>query len=200
MDIFADRVVVGLTGSIASGKSTALSNFKRLGWQITSTDAIVSALWKENEYLKEKISEHWGKDEIFSRGSIDKRKIARLIFENPQERLWLENIIHPLVRSNWVTFIQNSDTRYHVVEVPLLFEKELDSYFQKTISVYVSQTVQLTRLVNRELTIEVAKSRVDSQFSSIDKMNRADFVLSGNGSKEFLSNQVERISAYLFKT
>ena len=87
-----------------------------------------------------------------------------------------------------------------LLRVPLLFEKELDSYFHKTISVYVSQTVQLTRLVNRELTIEDAKSRVDSQFSSIDKMNRADFVLSGNGSKEFLSNQVERISAYLFKT
>ena len=75
MDIFADRVVVGLTGSIASGKSTALSNFKRLGWQITSTDAIVSALWKENEYLKEKISEHWGKDEIFLGEALTKGRL-----------------------------------------------------------------------------------------------------------------------------
>ena len=75
MDIFADRVVVGLTGSIASGKSTALSNFKRLGWQITSTDAIVSALWNENEYLKEKYQSTGGRMKFFLGEALTKGRL-----------------------------------------------------------------------------------------------------------------------------
>ena len=121
---FPNKLVVGLTGCIASGKTTALKLFAKNDWNTISTDQIVNRLWAENDRLISSAQDRWGKDEIFSLGRIDKSKIARIIFKNPDERIWLEEFLHPIVREKWVSQIRQSDTNFFVVELPLLFEKK----------------------------------------------------------------------------
>ena len=197
---FPNKLVVGLTGCIASGKTSALKLFAENHWNTISTDQIVNRLWAENDRLISSAQDRWGKDEIFSLGRIDKSKIARIIFRNPDERIWLEEFLHPIVREKWVSQIRQSDTNFFVVELPLLFEKNLNSYFNHIISVFVTEKVQLTRLIHRGLTEKEAKARMKCQIPSGEKANRADTVLLGVGSKSFLSNQIVEVSQNLSKS
>ena len=194
MVYFADKIVVGITGGIASGKSTALKAFAQLDWNTISTDEIVSDLWSSDENLIRAVQDHWGKDEIFSRGNIDKEKIARIVFNHPTERVWLENIIHPLVRSKWVSHVEQSVGKLQAVEVPLLFEKNLNSYFSYIISVFVPVKIQFSRLLRRGFSKDEAKSRIASQLSCEEKAKKADVVFLGTGSDVFLSGQVQEFS------
>ena len=194
MVYFADKIVVGITGGIASGKSTALKAFAQLDWKTISTDEIVSDLWSSDENLIRAVQDHWGKGEIFSRGNIDKEKIARIIFNNPIERVWLENIIQPLVRSKWVSHVEQSNVKQQVVEVPLLFEKNLEPYFSYIISVFVPVKVQFSRLLYRGFSKDEARSRIASQLSCDEKARKADVVFLGTGSDVFLSGQVQEFS------
>ncbi len=194
MVYFADKIVVGITGGIASGKSTALKAFAQLDWKTISTDEIVSDLWSSDENLIRAVQDHWGKDEIFSRGNIDKEKIARIVFNSPVERVWLENIIHPLVRSKWVSHVEQSIGKLQVVEVPLLFEKNLEPYFSYIISVFVPVKIQFSRLLRRGFSKDEARSRIASQLSCEEKAKKADVVFLGTGSDVFLSGQVQEFS------
>ena len=194
MVYFADKIVVGITGGIASGKSTALKAFAHLDWNTISTDKIVSDLWSSDENLIRAVQDHWGEGEIFSRGNIDKEKIALIIFDNPIERVWLENIIQPLVRSKWVSHVEQSNGELQVVEVPLLFEKNLEPYFSYIISVFVPVKIQLSRLLRRGFSKDEAKSRIASQLSCEEKAKKADVVFLGTGSDVFLSGQVQEFS------
>lgn len=194
MVYFADKIVVGITGGVASGKSTALKAFAQLDWNTISTDEIVSDLWSSDENLIRAVQDHWGKDEIFSRGNIDKEKIARIVFNNPIERAWLENIIQPLVRSKWVSHVEQSNGKLQVVEVPLLYEKNLEPYFSYIISVFVPVKIQFSRLLSRGFSEDEARSRIASQLSCEEKAKKADVVFLGTGSDVFLSGQVQEFS------
>ena len=194
MVYFADKIVVGITGGVASGKSTALKAFAQLDWNTISTDEIVSDLWSSDENLIRAVQDHWGKGGIFSRGNIDKEKIARIVFNNPIERAWLENIIQPLVRSKWVSHVEQSNGKLQVVEVPLLYEKNLEPYFSYIISVFVPVKIQFSRLLRRGFSEDEARSRIASQLSCEEKAKKADVVFLGTGSDVFLSGQVQEFS------
>ena len=186
MDLYPDKVVVGLTGGIASGKTLALGFFEKHGWNAISTDKLVSNILEKDKIVIDAIQGRWGLDQ----GNIDKSKIAQLIFNHPKERSWLENLIHPIVRAKWVSLIQQSSFRHHVVEIPLLFEKKLCSHFYKTISVFAPVTIQISRLISRGLSPEEANSRLEAQASNKEKAALADYVLLGNGSPGFCKSQV----------
>lgn len=186
MDLYPDKVVVGLTGGIASGKTLALGFFEKHGWHAISTDKLASNVLEEEKIVIDAIEDRWGLDQ----GNIDKSKIAQIIFDDPEERSWLENLIHPIVRARWVSLIHQSSLRYHVVEIPLLFEKKLSSHFYKTISVFAPVTIQISRLIRRGLSLEEATLRLEAQASNAQKAALADYVLLGSGSSEFYRSQV----------
>ena len=186
MDLYPNKVVVGLTGGIASGKTTVSGLFEEQGWNAISTDKLVSDILKNDEFVIDAVKNRWE----FKQGNIDKQKIAQIVFNNPAERSWLEDMLHPIVRKKWVSLIQQSSVYYHVVELPLLFEKKLSSYFSKTLSVFAPVKNQISRLTNRGLSVADASSRLSSQIPNQEKANLADFVILGNGSKEFLEIQV----------
>lgn len=192
MNPFPDKTVFGLTGGIASGKSTALKIFGQLGWEAISVDGIVAELLEQDEMVRQALKERWG-DELFFSGIVDKKKIAQIIFNNPTERLWLESLLHPLVRSRWVNLIRKSDKMRFVVEVPLLFENNLKSYFNKILCTYISMDLQLSRILQRGANVSEAKARIDAQMSSTEKVTLSDYILLGSGSEEFLRCQINQI-------
>jgi dephospho-CoA kinase len=194
---FPNKVVVGITGGIACGKSTVCKKFADLGWEVVSTDSLVHQLLQDDCEVINQIINRWGLKMKNTRGSIDKVQLAHVIFKSSSDRTWLEGLLHPKVREGWMSHIQLSSHRNFVVEVPLLFENDLDALFTKTISVYASPSIQFRRLQQRGLLEAEINSRINAQMSVEEKSNRAQFVILGGGNLGFLETQIKTFLTYL---
>jgi dephospho-CoA kinase len=192
MDFFPGKIVVGVTGGIACGKSTVCEKFGVLGWEVISTDSYAHNILSGDNEVTEKIVSRWGQKIKDPNGSIDKAELARVIFKSSNERSWLEQLVHPKIRKGWTTFIETSDKSEFVVEVPLLFENNLHALFTKTISVHASTTMQNTRLQGRGLSNFDIQSRLKSQMNTTEKGNLADFVIVTDGNPEFVDQQINQ--------
>ncbi len=138
-------LTIGLTGGIAAGKSESLAAFERLGAATISSDAVVHELL-DSEPLLGRLSERWG-DEIAPAGRVDRSKVGEIVFADPEQLKWLEAQIHPLVGErigSWLASL-GEDTEIAVVEVPLLFESEMESVFDTTVAVVTSDEVRRAR-------------------------------------------------------
>ena len=192
MHSFPGKIVVGVTGGIACGKSTVCKKFGVLGWEVISTDSYAHSILSEDNEVIEKIVSRWGPKIKDPNGSIDKAELARVIFKFSNDRSWLDQLIHPKIRKGWTTFIETSDKSKFVVEVPLLFENNLHALFTKTISVHASTSMQITRLQERGLSDSDIQSRLKSQMNTTEKGNLADFVIVTDGNPEFVDQQINQ--------
>lgn len=187
------KIVVGLTGGIACGKSTALDAFANMGWAVVSADSFAHEILDSDLEVRKKIMTRWGTRVLNASGSIDKSAIGQIVFSNAQERDWIEALLHPIIRSKWLSFIQSCSSQKCMIELPLLFENKLQNNFSCTISLYAPNPVILKRLHDRGLSDEESKRRIDSQLSLKEKMELADFVLWGGGNSHFLNQQAEQL-------
>mgnify|MGYP001185221936 CR=1 FL=1 len=192
-----ERIVVGLTGSIACGKSEVLLVLRELGWDCFSTDEIAHRLVVEEEEVIQPIREEFGEDVFSSEGTVDKARLGSVVFGQPSKRRWLEALLHPLIRKEWIHAVEESKANRIVVEVPLLFENALETEFDQVVTVFTNQTTQMKRLLHRGLSPTEAEQRISSQLPSREEAHFADFVLFGDGSLEFLRSQVVRLDQNL---
>ncbi len=186
---------VGLTGSIGTGKSTVAKIFKELGAYVIDADQIVHSLLKE-ESVKEKIREILGN--VFDdKGEIDKKKVAEIIFNNPEKKKQLEALIHPLVFERIQEKIKNIEKKdpdaVVVVEVPLMIETGSYKNYDVVIVVYAPEEIQLKRLLNRGMEKEDALKRIKSQMPIDEKVKYADIVIENTGTLEELKKKVENV-------
>jgi dephospho-CoA kinase len=184
------KLVVGLSGGIACGKSSALKVFRELGCDGISTDRITSGILENNDSVKRSIGDKWGRD-VFINNQIDKPKIAEIIFNSVPERIWLEELLHPLVRKVWISSVEASNKTTVVVEIPLLFEKSLQNFFEITVCLISEKNIQLQRLHDRGLTNVQSNARIESQMRLTEKMQLADIVMLGDNSLSFLKQQID---------
>ena len=189
----AAKLVVGLTGGIASGKSTALQKLQVLGWSVVSADSLVSETLASDGAVLEKIKQRWGDAVFLPCGSVDKAAVSRLVFGKKLERRWIEDLLHPIVRSKWISFVQSCSSPKCMVELPLLFEKNLQHHFTHTISMFAPQSTVLSRLASRGFSLDESLVRIQAQMPSSDKAGMADFVLWGGGSTNNLLNQIREL-------
>jgi dephospho-CoA kinase len=187
---FPGKSVIGLTGGIACGKSSVLEIFAKNGWEAISTDQLAGEILACDKQVADLLLERWGKAVFDERGIVDKKQIAEIVFSRPHERSWLESILHPLVRAAWHSKIEKSENSLFVVEIPLLFENDLQSHFAHVISLFASREVQVARLLDRGLPPEQAEGRLDAQLPTEQKAELADSVFLGQGSCAFLERQV----------
>ena len=188
-----DQLVIGLTGGIACGKSTALACFDQLGWETISTDVIAHRLLLEDERVETSLRKEFGEKIFSSKGTIDKGRLGCLAFDDPSKRRWLEKLLHPLIRKEWLRAVKVAKIERIVVEVPLLFENALESEFDFVVSVFTNELTQMHRLMERGLDKAEAKNRLAAQLPVEEKAGRADFVLLGEGGLAYLERQVERL-------
>jgi dephospho-CoA kinase len=184
------KLVVGLSGGIACGKSSALKIFRELGCDGISTDRITSGILENNDSVKRSIGDKWGRD-VFINNQIDKPKIAEIIFNSVPERIWLEELLHPLVRKVWTSRVKASNETTVVLEIPLLFEKSLQNFFEITVCLISEKNIQLQRLHDRGLTNVQSNARIESQMCLTEKMHLADIVMLGDNSLSFLKQQID---------
>ena len=182
---------VGLTGSLAAGKSEVLAAFARLGAATLSSDAVTHELLGTAE-VRERLLERWG-EAVLVDGQLERAKIGEIVFARPDELAWLESVLHPLVGARIVEWRQSqpAGTPLTVVEVPLLFEAGMEGAFDATVCVVADDSVRAARAGDRGT--ELLEGRSARQLSQDEKAARATHVISNNGSLSELSEQVARL-------
>ncbi len=188
---------IGLTGSIGSGKSTVALILKKLGYYVVNADAIAHEGLKSGSASFDAIRDRFGPQILTSDGEVDRRKLGQLVFSNPIHKSWLEGLLHPMVQTKVQALRKQLEFEGHLLafyEVPLLFEKKLESQFDKVIVVWVSDSVQRERLKKRNAwTEEEITQRNQAQWPIEDKLKRADYSINNDGSVEDLEGQIESI-------
>ena len=187
-------LTIGLTGGIAAGKSEALAAFGRLGAATISSDAVVHELL-DSEPLLGRLVERWG-DEVAPDGRVDRGRIGAIVFADPEELAWLEAQIHPLVGERigaWLGALP-AETEVAVVEVPLLFEAEMDGVFDTTVAVVAGEEVRRARAEARGHAL--VGEREARQLRPGGEGARAEHVVANDGSVEDLE---QALSALLEK-
>ncbi|UYO30973.1 dephospho-CoA kinase [Bacillus halotolerans] len=190
-------LVIGLTGGIASGKSTVANMLIDKGITVIDADIIAKQAVEKGMPAYRQIIDEFGEDILLENGDIDRRKLGALVFTNEQKRLALNSIVHPAVREEMLKrrdeSIANQET-FVVLDIPLLFESKLESLVDKIIVVSVTKELQLERLTKRnQLTVEEALSRIRSQMPLEEKVSRADNVIDNSGTLEETKQQLEEI-------
>jgi dephospho-CoA kinase len=191
-----DRIpVLGLTGAIAAGKSEALAAFARHGAEVLSTDAVVHELLA-TERVRDLLAGRWGAA-VAPDGEVDRARVGTIVFERPDELAWLEATLHPLVGERIVAWRQTLDpaTPLAVIEVPLLFEADLDSVFDATVAVTAGDGLRVERAGARG-TLDL-EQRAGRQLSQDEKAARATYVIENDGSLEHLDRRIENLVAEL---
>lgn len=193
--------LIGLTGGIGAGKSTALEELQGLGAATCSTDALVHALYEGDE-VRDAVIARWGA-EVAPRGIVDRDAIAKIVFNAPEERQWLEAFIWPLVGKQVELWRAQAATRTPpppaaVLEVPLLFESGFDAGCDATIAVVTERQVVSARTVGR--TLQEVAARTGRQLSDEQKARKATFVVSNDGSLADLRRQLRVVLAQLSAT
>jgi dephospho-CoA kinase len=185
--------VVGLTGAIAAGKSAALAAFERLGAQTLSADAVVHDLLA-SEGVRALLAERWG-DDVVADGEVDRARVATIVFERPEELRWLESTLHPLVGERIVAWRNGLDpaTPLAVIEVPLLFETNMESAFDATVVVIANDDLRAERAGARGTSD--LDARAGQQLSQREKADRATFVVDNEGSIDDLEEALSRVYA-----
>ncbi|WP_066258082.1 dephospho-CoA kinase [Neobacillus drentensis] len=179
-------LVIGLTGGIASGKSTVSNLFKEMDITVVDADieARLAVMKGESAYVK--ILAEIGEDILLDNGEIDRQRLGSIIFYQEEKRQILNEIVHPEVRKRMrdqvEQAIKNSE-EVVVLDIPLLFESKLTYMVDKTLLVYVNNETQLKRLIERNnLSEGDARARIRSQMPLSDKIKLADAVIDNNGS------------------
>jgi dephospho-CoA kinase len=190
-------LVVGLTGGIASGKSTVRCLFQQLGVPVICADELAHEAVKPGAPALEEIRREFGDGTIDEEGELDRAAMARLVFHDAALRKKLESIIHPRVSEEKDSRLEEFRCQGHavvVVDVPLLYESGWQKAFDLVIVVHVPRNVQEQRLVDRDgMTHEDARARLDAQMPIEEKTARADKIVDNTGSLQRTREQVESI-------
>ncbi|MEC8614274.1 MAG: dephospho-CoA kinase [Verrucomicrobiota bacterium] len=183
---------VGLSGGIGCGKSTVLGFFSEAGWQTVDTDAVVRELLAADAEVQAQLLSRWG-EAVFAEGGVDHAALAKRVFGHEDDLKWLEELLHPLVRESWQSSIAQTPNANWLVEIPLLFEKRLESRFDLTVCVVCPRNLAAKRMVARAYTEEQIEQRRKQQMPLKEKMELADYLISNAGSLEFLKQQTTRL-------
>jgi dephospho-CoA kinase len=188
-------LAIGLTGGIASGKSTVSNMFKDANIPVIDADVIAKQVVEAGEPAYHLVVETFGRSILKDDGAIDREKLGSIVFQNETERKKLNGIVHPAVRKEMLKQKEDAERRNEpavVLDIPLLFESNLAHMADVTVVVYVDSQVQLERLMNRnQLTKQEAEWRIQSQLPLKDKKDKADEVIDNNGSLQSTKRQFE---------
>ncbi|HEA2806583.1 TPA: dephospho-CoA kinase [Staphylococcus aureus] len=188
--------VIGLTGGIASGKSTVSELLSVFGFKVVDADKAAREAVKKGSKGLAQVREVFGDEAIDENGEMNRRYMGDLVFNHPEKRLELNAIIHPIVRDIMEEEKQEYLKQgYNVImDIPLLFENELENTVDEVWVVYTSESIQMDRLMQRNnLSLEDAKARVYSQISIEKKSRMADHVIDNLGDKLELKQNLERL-------
>jgi dephospho-CoA kinase len=184
--------VVGLTGGIGSGKSTAGKYFEALGIEVINVDLISKNLVETDLDLHLKISRYFGKKSLLGDGSLNRLYIRHEIFNSSKKKMWLEKLLHPPIKDQVLKTLGYSLSTYAILESPLLLETDQYNLTDRVLVIDVSKEVQILRVRKRDkISADAIKSIISSQMPRIQKLKLADDVIKNTGSIEKFKLMIE---------
>ena len=187
-------MIVGLTGGIGSGKSVAGDFFIELGIDVIDADHVSKNILDDNESAKKLFLEQFGEKFIDKNNNVDRALLRDEIFKNEDKKEALESIIHPLVREEIFNFIENSNSVYKIIMVPLIYETNSQDFYDKIIVVDCKEENQIIRASKRDnKTKNDIINIMKNQASSDERMSIADEVIKNDSSLDDLKKQVIKV-------
>src|SRR5690625_604720 len=190
-------LVIGLTGSIARGKSTVSLMFDEFGIPVIDADKLSREVVRPGEKAYKKIIDAFGEQILREDLTVDREVLGKIVFADEEKRRTLNQIVHPAIRERMLSkrdaYVRDQE-KCVVLDIPLLFESKLTHFVDKTLVVYVDESVQLQRLMERSgYSEEEAIQRISAQIPVQEKAELADKVIDNNGSKFESYQQLESI-------
>jgi dephospho-CoA kinase len=197
-------IIAGLTGGIASGKTTVASIFQSQGALIVDADIIARQVVAPGEPSWAAIREHFGEEVLNADGTINSPLLGRWVFNNPGLRRQLEKIVHPLVRARMKMQVerlrQTSPGAVVIQDIPLLYESRMENGLTEIIVVYAPRALQLRRLIQRDgIGLSDAQARIEAQMPIEEKCRRATIIINNSGDPAETRAQTLKIYADLVK-
>ena len=191
-------LLLGVTGGIASGKTVVAKMLEELGAPLIDFDVLARQVVEPGKPAFTQIVDYFGKEVLQGDGTLDRKRLSRIVFRDTEKRNQLEGFTHPLIYEAFlkrVKAITEKDPEAIIqAVVPLLIEKNLQSIFDKVLVVYVSQDKQVERLVERDaISREEAAHMLEAQLPINEKLAYADFVVNNEGSMQETKKQVEEV-------
>ncbi|BCD86753.1 dephospho-CoA kinase [Pseudomonas solani] len=189
--------ILGLTGGIGSGKSAAATHFGNLGVHLVDADHAARWVVEPGRPALAQITEHFGRDVLQADGQLDRATLRQRIFEHPEERRWLENLLHPLIGEEIVRDLASAQSPYAILVSPLLIESGQHRMTQRVLVVDAPEAVQIQRTMARDkVSEEQVGAILKAQASREKRLEAADDVLVNDRDLEWLQREVERLHAF----
>lgn len=183
--------VVGVTGGIGSGKSAATAEFEKLGITVVDADVVARQVVMPGTPCLQSIAEHFGNQLLTEGGELNRKALRQRVFSNPREKEWLNKLLHPAIRQELISQLEQADSPYVILSAPLLLENGLEKYCQRVLVVDVPESLQISRTIQRD---DSPKKEVEAimkaQLSRSERLKKANDVLNNDGSLEQLEQQV----------
>lgn len=179
------------------GKTTAAQILERHGFRRVDSDALVRSEILPEAEVAAAIGTHFGADLLAADGRVIRSRLAEIVFVDDGARRWLEDLVHPRLFARWRTLLAAAPATHWVIEAPLLFEKQLENWFDFILCVASDLPTQLLRLEQRGLSRALAEQRISKQLPLARKIELADFVLLNDGTPDFLEQQIDRLLSAL---
>ena len=186
-------MILGITGGMGCGKSTVAGLFEGRGFRRLDSDALIREQVLTRPEVKRRLQERFGPEVLRADGTVERTRVAQRVFTDESELRWLEDLVHPPLYEIWREKFAADPAAQWAVEVPLLFEKNLENWFDFTVCVACAPAQQLARLEQRGLPHALAEQRISKQLPLARKIELADFVLWNEGTAEFLQDQVDQL-------
>ena len=191
--------IIGLTGGIVSGKTSVAIKFRELGAKIIDADKIAREIVQPGEAAWKKIVHYFGHAVLLDNNQINRAKLAKIVFNNPQAMAELNKITHPIIIDHIKIKIaelkrNNMNKTVCIVDAPLIYETGIERLMDKIIVVYISKSEQINRLIKRDkMTREEAVKKIESQISIEKKREWADYIIDNQSSFEETEQQIKKI-------
>ena len=186
------KFIVGLTGGIGSGKSTIAGAFKRLGVRVIDADQASRAVVEPGSGALSAIINHFSDDQLLIDGQLNRAVLREIIFNNPEQKVWLEELLHPLI-GEWITMQvqQPSSSPYIILESPLLFETDQYKSVNTSLLVDLSPDLQKHRASKRDgVSTEQIQAIIDTQMSRERKISIANYIFDNSLTLESIDKRV----------
>ncbi|MEX2367688.1 MAG: dephospho-CoA kinase [Pseudohongiellaceae bacterium] len=191
------RYIVGLTGGIASGKSTVADIFASHGIEIIDADVIARELVARGTASLGKITEYFGADILTDSGELDRNRLKNIIFNDSEAKLWLEGLLHPLIRQEIDKKIRSARSDYVILVVPLLLESGQYEFVNRVLVVDAPEELQITRTMQRDgISRDAARKIIGAQMPGTKRLALADDIIQNHQSLAKLKQEVSKLHEF----
>lgn len=190
-------MIVGLTGGIGSGKSEASIRFEQLGITVVDADKVAREVVTKGSAALNAIAAHFGQTILHADGSLNRALLRTRIFENADDKTWLENLLHPIIRTSLVTQLAQSQSPYSILSSPLLFETHQDELVNRVLVIDSSEAMQVERASKRDANHRQQIQKImAAQISRTERRQKADDIIENYGDLAALDAAVKKLHAF----